>query len=261
MLEQRWDDVKKGDFFLENRQKFFIHILSCAFEKKSIEFLPKNLDWDKLFYSASKHKMPHLFYEVLKRSEITLEKDIEEKFFKAYKSALKKSAVFDAEFRYISEAFSNNKISFVPLKGSVIKNFYPEANMRTMSDLDFLVAENDRKKDKEIMCSSGYKITLANVTHEDVFQKPPLMNVELHYSPVPCDHSEYNYYQKKIPQLLNPENPWYYEDQYVFLIAHTAKHFRGGGVGVRAIADIFFFTYIRLNPHMADTEKITPKIP
>ena len=226
---------------MENRQKFFIHVLSCAFEKKSIEFIPENIDWDKLFYSASKHKMSHLFYDVFKRSEIKLEKDVEEKFLKAYKSAFKKSAVFDAEFEYISEAFSDNKIKFLPLKGAVIKNYYPEANMRTMSDLDILLEEKDRKKAKEIMLEAGYEITLDNVTHEDVFYKPPLMNIELHYSPVPKDHSEYDYYQKIIPQLLNPENLWYYEDQYVYLIAHTAKHFRSGGIGVRAVADIFFF--------------------
>jgi len=226
---------------LENRQKFFIHILSCAFEKKSIKSMPENLDWDKLFYSASKHKVAHLFYDVLKRSEITLEKDVEEKFLKAYKSAFKKSAVFDAELQYISEAFSDNKIKFLPLKGAVIKNFYPDPSMRTMSDLDFLLDESDREKAKEIMCESGYKITLDNVTHEDVFVKPPLLNIELHYSPVPIDHSEYDYYKNKISQLLNPENPWFYEDQYIFLIVHTAKHFRAGGIGVRAIADIFFF--------------------
>ena len=127
-------------FFL-SQKKFFLHILSCAFEKKSIEFLPDDVDWDKLFYSASKHKVAHLFYDVLKRSEITLEKDVEEKFLKAYKSAFKKSAVFDAELQYISEAFSDNKIKYLPLKGAVIKNFYPDPSMRTMSDLDFLLDE------------------------------------------------------------------------------------------------------------------------
>ena len=85
---------------MENRQKFFIHILSCAFEKKSIEIIPENIDWDKLFYSASKHKTAHLFYDVLKRSEIRLEKNVEEKFLKAYKSKLKKYAVFDSELQY-----------------------------------------------------------------------------------------------------------------------------------------------------------------
>ncbi len=226
---------------MENRQKFFIHILSSAFEKKSIDFVPDNLDWDKLFYAAQKHKVAHLFYDVLKRSEISLEKDIEEKFLKAQKSTLKKSAVFDAELEYISEAFSDNKIKFLPLKGAVIKKLYPDPSMRTMSDLDILLFEKDRKKAKEIMLSSGYEITLDDVTHEDVFLKPPLLNIELHYSPVPIDHSEYNYYKNKISQLLNPENPWFYEDQYIFLIVHTAKHFRNGGIGVRAIADIFFF--------------------
>ncbi len=226
---------------MDNRQKFFIEILSCAFEKKSIKSVPENLDWDKLFYSASKHKMSHLFYEVLKRSEISVPEDVEKKFFKSYKSALKKSAVFDAESEYISEAFSNNKISFLALKGAVIKNFYPDPTMRTMSDLDILLSENDRKKAKEIMLSAGYEITLDNVTHEDVFIKPPFMNIELHYSPVPADQPEYSYYKEKISQLLNHDNPRFYEDQYIFLIVHTAKHFRNGGIGVRAIADIFFF--------------------
>ena len=110
-----------------------------------------------------------------------------------------------------------------------------------MSDLDFLLDENDRKKAKKIMLESGYKITLDDVTHEDVFVKPPFMNIELHYSPVPVDQAEYNYYKEKNSQLLNPDNPRISEDQYIFLIVHTAKHFRAGGIGVRAIADIFFF--------------------
>ena len=54
-------------------------------------------------------------------------------------------------------ALEKAQIPFVPLKGSVIRKYYPEAWMRTSSDIDVLVHKEDVEKttDNSQQSSSG----------------------------------------------------------------------------------------------------------
>ena len=46
----------------------------------------------------------------------------------------------------IRTVFEQQKIFFLPLKGAVIRDFNPEAWMRTRSDIDILIREEDYEK-------------------------------------------------------------------------------------------------------------------
>ena len=51
----------------------------------------------------------------------------------------------------IRTVFEQQEILFLPLKGAVIRGSYPEAWMRTSSDIDILIREEDYEKAKEFL--------------------------------------------------------------------------------------------------------------
>ena len=71
-----------------------------------------------------------------------------------------KKLQMSAYFRYermkydmqeIAAAFSGAKIPFIPLKGAVIRKYYPDPLMRTSCDIDVLVHEKDLENAAEYL--------------------------------------------------------------------------------------------------------------
>lgn len=61
------------------------------------------------------------------------------------------SAVQGKEGERLLERFSDNQVRVLPLKGWIMRRFYPKPEYRQMTDLDFLIDEENRKAVKQIM--------------------------------------------------------------------------------------------------------------
>ena len=68
----------------------------------------------------------------------------------------------------------------MPLKGSVLKDLYPENGMREMSDNDILFDASKREQSKVIMLSHSYTVEHYGEIYHDAYHKPPVLNFELH---------------------------------------------------------------------------------
>jgi len=143
----------------------------------------------------------------------------------------------------------------MPLKGSILKELYPENGMREMSDNDILFDVQFRKKTQEIMLNRGYEVKHYGTSHCDEYLKPPIYNYELHnaFFTAATNQSLYRYYiNVKQTLIKDKDNGYGYhfsdEDFYVYMIAHEYKHFSSGGTGLRSLLD----TYVYLQ-HKGDT--------
>lgn len=131
------------------------------------------------------------------------------------------------------------------LKGSVMKNYYPSPDMRTMGDIDILVEADRCDEVVKAFIADGFKFAGEGDLHSNV--KKGNAYIEFHRSmadgcletlsayygdgfrlPHKCKESEYEY------KLAD-------EDFYVFLVAHIAKHYRYGGTGIRSLLDLYVY--------------------
>ena len=83
------------------------------------------------------------------------------------------------------------------------------------------------------------------------------MEIELHRAMIDESYETNNYYDNIWEKVIKVENKKYLyklsdEDFLIFMIAHAAKHFSGGGTGFRTIID----TYIYLENKSLDYEYI-----
>jgi hypothetical protein len=154
-----------------------------------------------------------------------------------------KSVSRDAEqknaYGEIVELLTGNGVSLLPIKGIELKNYYPASYMRQMADVDIAYdSHGNDKKVRSLMESLGYSCESWGGGHHDIFHRPPITNIELHRR---ANYPEYF----EAPGGLLPDsriNGLYHlspEDLYILLLKHDARHMKSGGLGVRAICDIY----------------------
>lgn len=173
-----------------------------------------------------------------------LAKDWKEKKNKA----IRKNLLLDTERRELLAAMEREGIWYLPLKGIILKEFYPKAGMRQMADNDILFDSQFQWRLKEIMESRGFQtISIARGNH-DVYEKKPVYNYEMHTSLYGRVHDEAwaAYYSNVKERLIKEENSSYGyhfsdEDFYVYLITHACKHHNSGGTGIRSLLDIYVY--------------------
>ena len=222
--------------------KDLIYLLSCAVngitpDKASVQAM----DPEQLYQLAKAHSLRAAVYIALRSADA---KDVN--FQQAYNKAVRKNVLLDVERTAIFERFEQQGIWYMPLKGSILKELYPENGMREMADNDVLYDSTKQEEVKKIMLSMGYSAESVGKTHHDVYMKPPVLNFELHTLLFRAASDFYAYYQNP-KRLMMPDEGSKYgfhfsdEDFYVYMLAHEYKHYCAGGTGLRSLLDCYVF--------------------
>ena len=186
-------------------------------------------------------------------------------------NAMRRNLLFDKERSEITNFLEQNGIWYLPLKGSVIKELYPNPEMREMNDNDILIDQNGRDQAKEFMLSRGYAIkpndkgVIDDKGNSDEFIKDPFFYFELHkflieerYSP-----KQYDYFLSIKDRLIKDTDKEYGyhmsdEDFYLYMICHAHKHFSRNGMGIRFLMDEYVF--LKEKGETLDNDYINEKI-
>lgn len=232
-------------------------------ERKSIDIIKAYL-LNKDFAQDIEYEQFAVIYELLKRHDIAhlagvvLLKNPENR--EKYKELAK--AQFAAVMRYekgkyvreqVYKLFEEGAIPFMPLKGAVLCDYYHEPWHRTSCDIDILVSTENLEKATEILVKELNFEYKGKSEHDISLYAPNGVHLELHYdfheedisvedgwnSALPIEGKKYHY-------ALSPE---------AFIlhhIAHTAKHFKYGGCGIRFFIDL----WILLHNMPYDKEKL-----
>lgn len=219
-----------------------IYLSACAVNGKvpKAERLQK-YDLDTVFEVCQDHIMTACACYALETAGVQHHEFSQEK-----EKAIRKNILLDAERRNILSRMEQEGIWYMPLKGAILKDWYPRLGMRQMSDNDILCDPDRRESIRDIMLDNGFTCKLFGKKHSDEYIKPPVFNFEMHNSLFTeiSTGGMYKYYENIKEKLIKDEgNSFGYhfsdEDFYIYLIAHEYKHYADGGVGVRSLLDIY----------------------
>jgi hypothetical protein len=225
-------------------QKDLIYLLSCAVNGITPDTArAQSMDLEKLYKLAKFHTVRAAVCAALERA------DVEDKqFSQARKKSIRKNIFLNIERNAITEEFDKCGIWYLPLKGSILKDLYPENGLREMADNDMLYDRSKQSEVGEIMASRGYTAESVGKTHHDVYLKSPVLNFELHTELFGSAHPDalYKYYSNVKRLLIKDEdNACGYhfsdEDFYVFMTAHEWKHYNSSGTGIRSLLDCYVY--------------------
>lgn len=198
-------------------------------------------DLDELFRLAQMHQLTAIVNYALKSVGIQ-----DSRFEMEQANALWVLATLEYERKAIFEEFGKNGIWYMPLKGAVLKDYYPLPVMRQMSDNDILFDASRADDVKMIMESLGFTSVYFDTGHQDDYQKAPVSHFEMHRMLFSKNARGqlYDYYRnidEKLIRLDGYERRFTNEDFYIYMIAHEFKHFYGGGTGIRSLLDVYVF--------------------
>lgn len=225
---------------------YLVKLCAAAIHEREVPMPSFELDSLLLVKLISAHHLSGLLYPVLKDSSVLCEESLEILRLDFRTDQMRDVSQDDA-LDEITEAFVQNNIQFVVLKGIVLKRFYNKSFHRMMGDLDLLVRESDRANARAVMESLGFTTESYDQLYDDVYYRRPFLNVEVHVKLGNDEDAAHPYFSevwnRVVPDpccknrfCMSPE------DYYLYFIQHAVKHCKHHGTGIRTLID---FWYVR----------------
>ena len=197
---------------------------------------------NQVYILAQKHDIAHLPGHVLGKLQLP-ESEPRKKMIKAAHMAVFRYARIDREIERICTVLEEERIPFLPLKGAVVRECYPEPWMRTSCDIDILVHEEDLERATDALVS---RLTYATDHYKQYHDVSLFSNsgvhLELHFS-IQENMENIDRLLCKVWDYAIPVTDYRYQLERSFLVfhllAHMSYHFMGGGCGIRPFLDLF----------------------
>ncbi|MDD3279906.1 MAG: nucleotidyltransferase family protein [Lachnospiraceae bacterium] len=260
------NDWKTADAEKQNRSEYdLLYLINCVIN----DVVPQQqrmeqMDLRAIYKAARFHTLAAITCMALESADAfrgCTDTELVRKWKECKEKAIRKTLLLDAERQNICSFMEQEHIWYMPLKGVVLKEFYPKLGMRQMADNDILFDSTFQNEVCQWMVHHGYKAVSVGKGNHDVYEKKPVYNFEMHTSLYGKGHDKnwVSYYQDVKERLIqDKENKYEYhftdEDFYIYIITHAYKHYNGSGTGIRSLLDIA--VYLRKKGASLDWEYI-----
>ena len=225
-----------------NTPEAVIYLLSCAANDiQPEEDKIREMNLDQVYVFASRHMLSAMTALALERAGFK-----DDRSSRCIAQAIRREVIFSRELQEIECKLDETRIWYVPLKGIVLKEYYPYSYAREMADHDLLVDAQRAEDVKHIMEDAGFTTEYFGGLNHDVYHKEPILNYEMHTALYGINHDEkfYHYYQNVKDRLIHKQGCEYAfsaEDFYIYIITHAYKHYQMSGTGLRTLLDSYLY--------------------
>ena len=203
-----------------------------------------------IFALSNRHDLAHIAGRGLEKNVVAADETILSEFKKQTLQAIYRYIKLDHEYQRISKMLEDLKIPYLPLKGSVLRQFYPEPWMRTSCDIDILVKEEDLDAAEAVLTKEMSYVRHSKNGHHISLVYDGTVRLELHYSLLEERYSKKrNQILERVWEAVVPAEGSNYRYEmpdemfYFYHIAHMAKHLMKGGCGIRTFLDTWILNH------------------
>ena len=252
-------------------KKYFLDMVSSSIKGLPVPHCPDEVDTSLLYKLCVRNAVQGILYLAVQSGAVALSAENEVKLQKSYMAILAREATQQEEIEYIRNAFNEENIEFMFLKGTHLKSLYPVPEMRFMVDMDILVKEESMNKGGELILSCGFTQEMNN-GKDIVLVKKPFLTIELHKMLFVEDYFMHDYFISvwdRVEKLNDFEYKMPINDLYVYTLAHLAEHYLEAGSCFRPLMDLYLmekayteldFDYINKQFQIIGIEKFAKKI-
>lgn len=247
---QRQIDIDTDSFKLKDQEeklqagRYIVELVSAVLAGREPDAKPEDLPVKAIYRMARLHNLDCIVYDGMKRIAGEADADLMEEWAKRNTICAAQGIMQQREAKNLVKELPARGIRVLPLKGSILKEFYPQARYRQMADVDILIDRKNMEKAHTVMKELGYQYKGGDSEDTvDKYYKPPCVSIEIH-SHLMHYHAENHKKYLDIWERCKEENGVYHmswDDYYLFLMEHFAKHFNESGSGIRFVLDIYIF--------------------
>ena len=128
-----------------------IYLVSCVLNERIPDAARVDaMDLGEVYRAASNHSLAVLAATALESAGVR-----DDAFVQAKGKAIRKAVLFNLERAAILEKLEAAGIWYMPLKGAILQDYYPDLGLRQMSDNDILVDLSRMDDIKAVMAGLG----------------------------------------------------------------------------------------------------------
>lgn len=224
-------------------------ITQTPLEEESKNFI-NNQIFGKLFGLSKQHDIAHLIAEGLDKNGLLDDSETSKAFRQQRAMAIYRYEQMQYELDEVCRVLEEQQIEYIPLKGSVLRAYYPQPWMRTSCDIDIFVRKTDISQAiRALEENLSYQHT-GGCPHDESLYSESGVHLELHHDlieeHIAGDGTEilndvWNY--TKTTDGYSYRRDMTDEMFYFYHIAHMAKHFTSGGCGIRTFLDVWILNH------------------
>lgn len=223
---------------------YFAELINSQLNNQIPKPIPENIEISDILDLSSKAQMQGLICMAL--IKLDLPPDIKKYLHSIVIESTMKSLTQMCTINDLSKRLEESGIKHQFLKGSILKNIYPQPVFREMGDVDIMIYGETVERTEEIVKKLGFVLE-DTADHHVVYRKRPFAVLEIHWNlfSKKVDHNQFIYYNDSIKAKIKENTKYTYEfspeDFYVYMISHMAKHFYETGCGIRNLVDLYFY--------------------
>ena len=231
---------------MDAKNVFLLLLSDYVNERKICSIDNKNINYEQVYHVAEIHSLLGILAAVSNKYSLTFPIELAKKMNLYLASSVMQSVNWDNLYFELSAAFEKENIRNIIVKGPVVKRYYPDPDLRTMGDLDFVIQAKDIVNAQKIMQAKGF-VAEEGCIDEYKFVRNGLC-VELHEDLTSKDFGtgiDYKQEMQFIFKAVKDKNKISQEltDEchLLYLILHIAQHLISEGCGIRQILDVALF--------------------
>lgn len=239
---------------MEKEYKYLLSILRAyILQQKPLQ--ENEVDWEKLLELAQIHNVTGILGYMTMKYPICPDASMKEQLRRNCLANMSLYAQRGAMAEALFSLLAENGIDHCLMKGILVRELYPVAELRTFSDVDFLIRKEDRLRTHQLMLSAGFTPKndwepIYSYTRGPEFYEIHTQIMEIDLS----DKADYRgFFDQAWDHTVQTSQHGYHltkEFHLLYLLTHIAKHVQGSGAGIRLYLDIAAF----LLKHGADVD-------
>lgn len=227
-----------------------IRSISCFLHDEKDPSLEKlgSAELKNLYKLAFKYDLIQIVHFALRKNGLAQNDEVSSLFLEGCFRSLSRYENSEYDLKKIKNALNLAGINYIPLKGAVIRKFYREPYYRTAGDVDVLVKKEDMQAvDKVFKKELQYKLK-SGTGYDRLYRTPSQGIVELHFELTEEGMAGNSYKELKNVweyaerKGVGTEYTLYPEFFYFYHVAHMAKHFESGSLGIRPFIDLYILS-------------------
>ena len=132
-----------------------------------------------LFRLSKAHDVAHIVGSALLSAELLSEGKAKDAFINEINLSVYRYETMRYELERIYGLLEGEKIKFMPLKGAVLRKFYPEPEMRSSCDIDIFVIPDSLDAAVRVLTGAGYTFK-GKFAHDASLFSPSNVRLEVH---------------------------------------------------------------------------------
>lgn len=230
---------------LYKHYRYLLELVKAAVNETTALKPPSEISWGKIYQIASETMFScPVFYAVSTLPQNTVPRSIYEKFYVDFQKSVSQDAERAKFLNLMTDFCEEEKIDIMPLKGSYLREFYPQTEMRYMIDADILIHEEASKKIDAFLIRRGFVLRSPGEIHDEYVCKRTGVIVEIHKKLIPDSKKNAPFFSGVWERaVLRKGRGHTYRmsdvDFFAYLSEHCVHHFFHGGITARMILDFY----------------------